>query len=356
MAEQAETTSTSTEANVDATDAIAGLLLGEQEPGGEETTGEEQTEAEKDEDGVEELPEESTDDVEESEEEENQEAEEDATWEGVLGIDSDKIVLDEEGDFAGVNVKVDGETSTVNMSDLVIGYQTNKHNTNTSKALAEERKQFDAGKIEAVQDYTRKLDDVGKLSEYMNQNLMKEFRGVNWDQLRVENPAEYAASMTDFQSRQQEIQSIQAAISYEREQQSNEAAESSKVQSDTYLQEQIDKMVVNNPEWSDESKLKVAFDEMSDFTAETYGFTTEEFNSVVDSRLIEMIKDARKYRKGLKMANGKIDKPVPKFQKKGSGKQRKKVSKLDSLTKRANAATGANKRDLQTSAIAELFT
>ena len=349
--DDANTNSTSLEANVDATDAIADLLVESEEAVVEPT--ERTEEATDDNEGVEELPEESTEEVEESDEE--PEVEEDQTWAGVLGVDDAKVVLNEEGDFAGVNVKVDGETSTVDMSTLIMGYQTNKHNANTSKSLAEERKQFDTARGEVKQEYTKKLEDVGKLTEFLNNTLTKEFQGINWDQLRMENPAEYAASMQDFNVRQQEIQNIYAAISEERNALTNKDQEESKVQSDEYLGAQVTKMIENNPTWSDKEVLKEAFDGMSEFTMSTYGFTQDEFNNTVDARLIEMIKDAQKYRDGQKIATKKIKNKVPKFQKSSSSTTRKKVSQLDKLTKRAKTATGSDKRDAQSDAIAELL-
>ena len=74
-----------------------------------------------------------------------------------------------------------------------------------------------------------------------------------------------------------------------------------------------------------------------------------------DARLIELIKDAKTYHEGLKVADKKKQKPVPKFQKsRGGGKP--KVSKLDKLTAASKKAHGADKRELQTSAVAELLT
>jgi hypothetical protein len=62
---------------------------------------------------------------------------EDTTWSKVLGVPDDKVVLDDEGDFAGFKIKVDGKVEVVPANDLIAGYQNKKSNTQKSKALAE---------------------------------------------------------------------------------------------------------------------------------------------------------------------------------------------------------------------------
>jgi len=340
--------------NVDATDAIAELLMGGDEEVAEtkETVEAKVTEdTEQDDEDALELSEESTEEVEESDEEES-----DITWASALGIDDSKIVLDDDGELTGINVKIDGKVSTVNVTDLIAGFQSNKSNTNKSKGLAEERKQFDEQLNATVENYGRKLKDADRLNEYMHKNLVGEFNSINWDQLRVADPAEYAASMQDFNKRQSDIQNIQVAIQQEYEQAEAGNRKKADAESQKHIDIEVAKMIENNPDWSDRVKLKEAFSSMSDFTVSTYGFTTDEFNDVSDSRMVELIKDAQKYREGVKVATKKLTKKLPRYQKSTGKTAKRKVTKLDTLTKRAKAAHGNDRRDLQTSAIAELLT
>lgn len=344
---EVDTTPTPTGTDVDADSVLADLIL-------EDEVDDVNADGDTDIDGADGQDDDPAKDADDPEADEANEGD-DPTWSSVLGLDDVKIAVDDKGDFAGINVKVDGVEETVGMEALVKGYQTDKHNANTGKALSGERKQFEADRESVVQEYTKRLEDVQGLTQYLNKTLVKEFDGVNWEQLKLEDPAQYAADMMDFQARQAEIQKVHGAIGQEREWQNQQNQQKDNAQSDEYLEKQIGRMIDNNPSWKDEAVLKTAFNEMSDFTVETYGFTSDEFNGVVDSRLIELIKDAQKYRKGQKVASRKISKKVPKFQKPGSGKM-KRVSKLDKLTKRAKASTGQAKRVAQTDAIAELLT
>ena len=58
--------------------------------------------------------------------------------------------------------------------------------------------------------------------------------------------------------------------------------------------------------------------EFSSFMADSYGFSPDEFASIADARVIEVIKDAYKYKKGIDVASKKIEPKLPKFQKTSS--------------------------------------
>lgn len=292
----------------------------------------------------------------ESEEEESEEGEDqDISWGKALGIDDSKIALSEDGEVLGINVKINGKIDTVPVNELIAGYQTNKSNTNKAQALATERKQFDEARQQAAMEYQRKLDDAQKLTNHLEGNLLREFQGINWEQLRYSNPAEYAALVQDFQMRQAEIERVKEVVASEQNAEQMKLQGQSQAQMNEYLQSQVEKVLEKNPEWAKPEVFKKALGEFETFIEEAYGFTKGDFANIQDARIFEVLKDAKAYREGKKLADKKLTKPVPKFQK-SSGKPASKPSKLEILTKQARAAKNSSaKRDLQTSAIAELL-
>ena len=342
------------EPSVDSTDAIANLLVGEDEPEIEEAEGEEtQTQDSIQDEGEESNDEEASDDDEETSLEAVADGDDD-TWESVLGVKDGDLAFKEDGSIDGVNVKVSGEQSTVSMPDLIAGYQNNKSNTNKSQSLADEVRNFGVQKEQVEQLYASKLDSVSALSEYFEKQIISDYEGVNWEQLRIDNPAEYAALKSDFSAKAGELQSIQDAINADKESLNEETNKEMMGRRQTFLKEQFDKMLVNNPEWSDESTRIKAKAEYQSFVQDKYGFSEQEFDTVFDARLIELIKDAKKYHSGAAVASKKRQKKVPSFQK-SRGTTAKKTSKLEKLTAASRKAHGAEKRGLQTSAVAELL-
>ncbi len=342
------------ESSVDATDEIAALLAGEDESKSEDTTEEETPTEESTTDEDEESNEEEAED---SEEETTLEAvaDDEATWETVLGVEDGKLSYDDKGDINGVNVKVDGETSTISMADLIVGYQTNKSVTQRSQAFAEEKKTFEGQKEQTEQLYASKLQSVDALTKHFEKQLIGEYDNVDWEKLRTTDPAEYAAAKQDFSSKAGELQKIQDAINNDMAESAKESEEKQSVASQEYMKTQFNLMIEKNPEWSDETVRSTARDSYKKFVSDQYGFNDQEFDSVFDARLIELIKDAKNYREGLKVADKKKQKPVPKFQKSRGSGGKPKASKLDKLTAASHKAHGEEKRELQKSAVAELL-
>lgn len=271
--------------------------------------------------------------------------EEAPTWGKTLGIDEDKIVFDEEGNFKAVKVK-DGE---VGLNDLINGYQFNKANTERSQALAEERKQFDIVKNQASEEYVKKLTDTQKLTEYLHKKLTSDFDGIDWNALRTQNPAEYAALKYDFDNRSNELQQIYAVIQQERDQEQGKFAQ----QRQEFYAREAQKIITDNPEWADTAKFKAGIDSLANLAGE-YGISAEEFHNSVDSRVVKMMQDLQKFKAGKSVVEKKLSKPLPTFQK-ATGKAPAKPTKLEQLTKAAKAATGANQRNAQVAAVNHLL-
>ena len=65
--------------------------------------------------------------------------------------------------------------------------------------------------------------------------MLREFQGVDWEQLRYSNPAEYAAMVQDFQMRQSEIERVKAAVDSERTVEQQKLQGQSQAQMNEYL-------------------------------------------------------------------------------------------------------------------------
>ena len=334
----------SNSSSLDAVDEISSLL-----DGGDEIEGEVEDKIEDSEEGEAEVAEPET------EESPEDESEEDTSWESVLGVKEEQLSFDDNGALKGVNVKINGEVSTVKVQDLIAGYQINKALTQKQQVFAEERKAFEAQAQTLAEEYKSKLENAEAITNYLSSKIVAEFQGIDWNKLRVENPAEYAAARQDYAARAQEVQQALEALQAEKSTLTVAEQQQMQQQHAKHLQSQREKMLENNPAWNDPNVFKQEMTGMKSFLSEKYGFTDQDFAQVNDARLIELVKDAKKYRDGATVAQKKIAVPVPKFQK-SVGKSKKPLSKLAELTKKAKLSKGANKRIAQRDAITELLT
>jgi len=278
----------------------------------------------------------------------------DATWSKVLGVPEDKVVLDDDGEFAGFKIKVDGKVEVVPAADLIAGFQNNKSNTQKSKAIAEEKKQLEAHKTQLLQEYGNKIKDAEALTTYLENSLVKEYQGVDWNSLRYSNPGEYAALVQDYNIRVDEIQKIKTATDTVKQQETEKYQQEFGQRTQAYIQEQVQQAIEKHPEWQDTKKFKAALSDMQNFVSDTYGFSAKEFADVKDARILDLILDAKKYRAGKTVAEQKLAKPVGKFQK-PTGQVKATKSKLEQLTSKAKASSGYAKHAAETDAVAELL-
>lgn len=300
---------------------------------------------------------ENVDETNEEETEEPEETEEELSWAKALGVDDSKLVVSEKGTLEGINVKVDGKVETVPLNDVIAGYQTNKSNTNKSQAIAAERKELEEVRKKAIETYTIKLDEVSLLANHLEARLIGDFQGVNWEKLRYENPAEYAALAQDFQVRSAEIERVKASVQNEKKVQEEVLTTEQQQAMADYLKVQAAKVVENNPTWAKPEVAKKNLSEIKDFITSTYGFDENDFASIQDARIIEVLKDAKAYREGAKVAEKKMAKPIPKFQKSSvATKKSTAADKVANLQRAAKVEKNiTKKRALENEAIARLL-
>lgn len=270
-----------------------------------------------------------------------------------LGIPAKDVLIGEDGQFR-IAVKVDGEISHATMEELKTGLSAGRNYTQKSQALAEERRHFEQTRAAVSHELQERLQLHDRLTAIQHDALLNDFKRVDWDKLRAENPGEYAALIKDYEARKGQLDSLRSALQVERQQLEAEANQEFQQKRQQYLASQYERTLENNPAWADPKKLEADMNAMSDFVAKTYGVTPEEFAYLDDARHIEILKDAMAYRNGKAFADKKLEQAPNRFVK--GGRSGKPMSKLTQLTLNANKATGATKRRLQADAVHELLT
>jgi type I site-specific restriction endonuclease len=245
--------------------------------------------------------------------------EEELTLAGYLGIDEDRLIVDDEGQVS-FNAVIDGEQKAVPLSELAKSYQLQGHVNNKSIALETERKEFEEQRTVVAQDLQSKLEEVSNMTKMVEQQLLGDFNSIDWDRLRVENPSEWSALRQEYAEKAQNIQRMQSQISAGQKELSDKEQLEMQNQQQDYLKGELSKMIAANPTWADNEVMKAETGKLKAFLTDAYGFTAEEFQYVTDHRLIGMIQDAQAYRSGKKNAQAKKDKKLPKFLKPGVAK------------------------------------
>ena len=248
----------------------------------------------------------------------DQEAEEQATLAAHLGLEDDQLIEGEDGIY--VNAKINGQVEKVKFNDLIKGYQTDKAVTQKSQALAEQRRAFEEQAQAYQAEYTGKLQRADEALQVIEENLAGEFNGIDWETLRREDPAEWAAKRQEMAQKYRQTKNTREKFKQEQQKVFQQQQAQQAQQTQLVMQQEAEKLLAKNPTWQDPEVRAQELSEIRGFLTESYGFADDDLQNVSDSRLVSLIQDAYKYRKLKTTAEPKQAKKVPKYIKPGKSK------------------------------------
>jgi len=326
----------STATSDDIIDGIAAILDSEQdieEPKGEAQEEETATVTD-DADDLEEKPDEELEDDSDEDESEGEEEEttQEATEDGLelsteefaelLGIDGKSLKVNEEGAVL-IKTKVGDEEENVPLNDLIKSYQTDKHVTQKSQAVSEAQKAFEQERIDYVNQATERLNQAAGLMQVLEKEMVGDYQAVNWEQLRVTDPAEYAARRQEFSDKQNNLEAMKNQLASGAQSLTEEQNREMDIKRNEHLAEQGELLLAAIPEWNDPEVAKEEKSAIGEFMVSKYGFTDEDLQGLTDHRAILIVRDAMKYREGktkVDVATKKVRK-LPKISRPGKNKK-----------------------------------
>lgn len=343
-----------------AIDQVADLLRGEAEPEQQEASEETSDyEAATDTEEFEDTSGEYEDGDAESEDPNSDDDEFEGDEEGLaalaseLGLDSDKLGLNEDGEIV-VQMRVNGEDQQVTLTEAISGAQYRAANDQKAQKLSEERRTFETERQAVAQEFTQRMQQVQAMGQMLEQQLLAEYNNVDWQNIKESDPSRYLIAQQEFQQRQQQLlqagQQLGQQMRAMNEQQEREyQAERAK----TLSAERV-AMVESVPEWNDADVMKKDLAEIVQY-GQSLGFSEDELSNVIHNRELQVLRKAYLYDKGQTVAEKKSKTP-PKMQRAANGRfVSKKDSKLNRLVERAKSAKGGEKRDAQAEAVLALL-
>lgn len=290
-----------------------------------------------------EAPTEPVEEAPEAEADGEPEAEMDADGESEGEVEPEES--DEEPDPAPTyRVKVDGQEVEVPLDELLKGYSRTADYTRKTTEVATQRKELERtqAEIRAARDqYASKLD---LLEQALTANQPPE---PDWDTLRKENPAEYAAAKVEFEEQRRRMDAVKLERDKVRAEQEREFHE--KLQA--HMQAEAVRLVEAVPEWKDDKRAGAEKKALTDYAAQTYGWTPDDLGNVTDHRLVIVLRKAMLYDKlqteGKQQIREKakaapVLQPGGRLQAPKKGPQREQQAKMNRLRQTGRAADAAS--------------
>jgi hypothetical protein len=220
-----------------------------------------------------------------------------------------------------LKVKIDGQEIEVTEDEAAKGYSRTEDYTRKTQKLADERKAFEAEATGVRAERQRYAQQLAQLDQLLTNSAGEE---PDWDTLRNQDPAVFAATYAAWDQHQKRIASVRTERAKAEAKVANDQAELFK----QHLTAEATKLTEAIPEWKDAEKAKAAMNDIASY-ARTQGYTDDELAAVADHRVFKILRDAALYRKSQakapeiekKIAEAKVLVP-------GSANQKRPVSEL----------------------------
>jgi len=266
-----------------------------------------------------------------------------------LGVDSDKLGLDPDGNIV-VRVKVNGADKEVSLTEAIQGTQYRAANDQKAQELSEQRKTFDTERQAVAAEFTNRLQHIQGVGNMLEQKLMAEYNNTDWQALRASDPSEFVARQYEFQQRNQELHQAGQAIGQQMRQQQENAEKQWQYERAQILSSEREDMVNSVPEWKDEAVMKKDLGQLVEY-GRSLGFADDDLSNVIHNRELQVLRKAFLYDQGLNVAEKKVQKS-PTMQRASNGRfVSKKGSKVDKLVERAKSARGGDRREASADAV-----
>jgi len=248
--------------------------------------------------------------------------------------ETDEEALEEEVEERKTfRVKANGEEKDVTLNELVEGYQKGSDYTKKSQELATQRKAVEA-EAHAVNEAMQMREQYAQRLGQVQALLQKEGDdGVNMDELKENDPIQYAIKVADKTENNKKLQLLQQEQNRLAQAQQNQVAQhqAKMVQHEAHM---LSEKVM---EFSDPKKSEQVKKDIREF-GKSVGFSDEELSQVYDHRHVIVMQKAAQWDK-LQKANPGVTKKLskaPKMSKKGN-----KIAKTDVYQKQKKRLQGS---------------
>lgn len=189
-----------------------------------------------------------------------------------------------------VTTKIDGVETQVPLEQVLKSYQLEGHVNNKSIELSNQRAAFEQEQATIRQAIGQQIQQHQAMGNLAMQMLNHDYQKVDWNSLRQNNPAEFAALQTEFQNRQGAIHNYLGQIN---QQQAQEAQRQQQMLQQNVAAEN-DRLMSLRPEWRDPATFMKDREQMTQY-ARSAGFKDAELGQIFDHRYMLILHDAARY-------------------------------------------------------------
>lgn len=178
------------------------------------------------------------------------------------------------------------------VKDLVAKADRIEHENQAAKAA---RDAFESERKKAFEELQQRQALTGALLQHLEAATQQEFQGINWEQLKEDDPQRWSQQRIALSERQSGIEKAKQA--WAAQWQETQAAQQQVLQAshNERLTQERQKLIERFPEWKDPDRYRADSVQIRSFL-QNEGYTEQEINAGVMTRELSIIRDAMRYR------------------------------------------------------------
>jgi hypothetical protein len=205
----------------------------------------------------------------------------------------------EKADLYNLKVPVtmaDGSRQEVSLGEWKDGYRASQEATQEAQKAATARQQYEHQRQEMAQAWEQKVREAANTLTLAEQQVVGEFQQIDWNALREQDPAEWAARRQNYQERMANLDRSKRELGARWQQQQEQFAQEQQQQVSQLLETERQNLLRSLPSWQNEDTAKAERSALSEYLTSS-GFNQDEVSSVADHRLVLMARKAMLYDK-----------------------------------------------------------
>ena len=219
-----------------------------------------------------------------------------ATIAKALGLDEADLSRDAGGSLT-IRTKVDGVESRVPLAELRKGYQLQSHFTRQQSEFLREKQQWEEARQVREQQIVQQSVLAAQILDGQEAELKASYTR-DWDSLRREDPAEYAAMVAEYNQKLQRIREQKAQVvgSLQKKQQEIEQQQQAQLAQrfDAEREALAKAFGWTDPKMTPEKRTQ-HWTSLVDYLTKANGFAEQDLAGIMDHRAYVLADKARKY-------------------------------------------------------------
>jgi hypothetical protein len=208
-----------------------------------------------------------------------------------LGLEPDAVTWTPDG--VRFKAKVDGQILEVSPEELRKGYQLQSHFTRQQETFLQQQREWEQAAQAREQQVTQAATIASQVLDAEEAAFKQKYTRNDWDTLRTEDPAEYAAMVADYNKGLQDIRSRRQQLLTGVQARQQQQAQEYQQRMAQHMQEQGAKLV-ETLGWKGEKEVQEGGKRLNEYML-AQGFTPQDLQGVYDHRAFVLAEKARQF-------------------------------------------------------------